>query len=129
MSKETESYDKGIMIKERDRLSDLIYIGVEFLIANKLTPYNPKEACNEIADRILKDYVPKDGSKSMSFDGDSGTYYDGISYNINFATDDEASWVRLNGRKMYIDYEENLIESDNFIGFAEQLMAVWLGYA
>jgi len=48
-------------------------------------------------------------------------------YEISFITEDEATWIGLNGKKMYMDYEENVIESENFVGFASQLMAMWMG--
>lgn len=54
-------------------------------------------------------------------------YYQGMNYSISFTTNDEATWEGLNGKNMYMDYEENLIENYNFVGFAEQLMAIWLG--
>jgi len=49
-------------------------------------------------------------------------------YTIGFTTTDFTSWQGLNDKRMFMDYEENVIESYNFEGFAEQLMAIWMGW-
>ena len=49
-------------------------------------------------------------------------------YSIAFTTENKETWLGLNGKKMFMDYEENVIENYNFMGFAEQLMAIWMGY-
>ena len=56
------------------------------------------------------------------------TFSDDATFTINYVTKNKESHLMLNGRVIYSDYEENLIENYNFVGFAEQLMAVWLGY-
>jgi len=68
------------------------------------------------------------GKNYNSYSKKRGEGMEEMIYQIGFTTKHEDEWEGLNGKRMYMDYEENLIENYNFMGFAEQLMAVWLGY-
>ena len=49
-------------------------------------------------------------------------------YKISFNTSDENIWLGLNGKKMFMDYEENIIEMKDLEGVFQQLLAIMLGY-
>lgn len=48
-------------------------------------------------------------------------------YTINFETSNKDEWITLNGKNMFMDYEENIIEQENFEGFSHQIIAEHLG--